>query len=495
MIESHVTFDAKKLVKENPECVLALEKRFTYSNPEYYKLQSMGYKYTNTPKRLRSYKKHKNGKMSFSRGTLKTIKKILRDHGHKVRIHDNRLELPAISFDDNIVLRDEQLEPVQRMVKKQQGLVRGPCSSGKTVMLLKAISIIKQPTTVVVWNTNHQKQWKKEVEQHLNLDSDEIGGCGGIFKKPIAGKVNLCMQQSLYKKETLDFFAERTGCVAGDEVQRYGAKTYEKTINGFPAKYRLGVSANERRKDGKHFLIYDGFGEVIHEIEDRNIGSRLEAKCFLIPTKFKSEDYEAEGNWSRLITEITEDKKRNNLILKVVKRSLRREKLCLIFTERKAHALWLRDSLSEFRTGLMIGNTTTKEIRESDWPEKWKIFMKDFDSGVEYDRVKKLGDQRKLDVIIATQKGDVGINILPIDHGFITTPTGNNKERFNQQKGRIERDHNEALELQFGKKSTPHMYYFWDTGIEKLQKAGNTVMKSYPGTGILKLKKKRKRNG
>ena len=86
--------------------------------------------------------------------------------------------------------------------------------------------------------------------------------------------------------------------------------------------------------------------------------------------------------------------------------------------------------------------------------------------------------------------GEVGVSIKTIDHGFVTTPTGSNKERFNQQKGRIERDHDEELELQFGEKATPHMYYFWDTGIDMCQKAGNTVMKSHPGTGILRLKKK-----
>lgn len=491
-IDSYVSFNAISMRKEDPRCILALEKRFKYSNPEYYKLQSMGYGYAKVPKILRSYKRHKNGKISFSRGCLKEIKKIIKKHGHVIRVNDQRLELDPVSFDDTIILQDEQKDPVRIMLKKQQGILRGPCSSGKTVMLLKAIAIAKQPTTVIVWDTNHQKQWLKEVKKHLNVESYDIGGCGGIFKKPIARKINLCMQQSLFKKETLEYFADRTGFVAGDECFRYGARTYQQTINNFPAKYRLGVSANERRKDGKQFLIYDGFGKLICDMKDEKTGSRKIAHTYLIPTKFKSEEYEDTGNWLRLMTEMSEDKERNRFIFRVVERSLKKKKFCIIFTERRAQALLFRDMFSKkYRTGLLIGNVTKKEIRESGWPKRWKEFMFNFNAGDEFDRIKRLGEYKELDVIIATQKGDAAISIVTLDHGFVTTPTGTNIDRFNQQKGRVERDYNDVVELEQGPKPTPRMYYFWDTRNERLQKAGNAIMKKYPKTMILRLKKKK----
>ncbi len=70
-----------------------------------------------------------------------------------------------------------------------------------------------------------------------------------------------------------------------------------------------------------------------------------------------------------------------------------------------------------------------------------------------------------------------------------------NMERFNQQKGRVEREYDKKLLKKFGPKATPLVFYYWDTGIEKLQGAGNNIMKTYPGTGVLKLTKGKKSNG
>jgi len=188
-----------------------------------------------------------------------------------------------------------------------------------------------------------------------------------------------------------------------------------------------------------------------------------------------------------LLGELAEDDDRNQLILKAVKRSIKKQKLCLILTERKIQALFLRHALSGYSVGLIIGNTPPKEIRGANWPLEWKKFMYALDINKEFKRVIKQGERRKLDVIIGTQKANVGTNIRTVDHIFITTPTATNLELFNQQKGRGERDHDAALEKQFGVKATPHVYYFWDVLHENLQQAGNRLDKCYPGTSVLKL--------
>ena len=969
-VDSHISFEYKKLVKQDKKCYVELIRAFTYSNPTYYKNEKMHFSNKGIPKKIETYKKLKH-EIVFNRGGIKKIKTILKKHGHTVKIHDHRLEFNPVTFNSNIMLRSEQREPVRKMISKKQGIVRGPCScisgdtnvfirrgdkefyikverllhhiesgnfdnkptliqavnmqvppklvwtkiedvvatgkrytvnlklenkvelratpdhailtpngykllgditnldevfvdlsrphvepirvvsvskpkfvqtydiscpehrcftandvvihnSGKTVMLYDAIAKAKQPTVVIVWNTIHQKQWMNEAQKFLGLKKSEIGGCGGIFKKPKFGILNICMQQSLCKDEALEFFTDRVGFVGldeclspntwvalrnghkqlkhikvGDEVrtpngnftkvvgksfnrkkayryttnnkmvivaskdhpvatgvsnskrtgtmachreikeigecdnlelytsdyytkhnysalecffgwfvadgtldrgrylkfafrkdskverlvhvskeaglhpkisknrrgdiivsfgasggafikkhgfqtdkkantvyapkwlfkkcsvgflqglfdadgnfskdgvlelsttslrlarqvklmlasigihsslftigrkgenhstsyrvsifnigikrfydvvglnvkpkcdycldyiskilpkhkryekitkveklgyrnlidieleneeklfiangfvvhncQRYAANTYEYTINQFPAKYRIGVSANERRKDGKQFLIYDSIGKVICEMKDKDVGSRRPSRVFLIPTDFHSEEYDETQNHVNLLTEMSQDNDRNKLILKAVKRSIKNGKQCLILTERKYQALYFKYALKGYSVGLLVGETSSREIRESGWRDEWKKFMKSYDSHNAYKSVKSLGEKKKLDVIIATQKGDVGVNIRTIDHMFITTPTGTNMERFNQQKGRCERDYNVALEEKFGVKATPHVYYFWDVNHEKLQKAGNSVLKKYNGQ-ILKLK-------
>jgi len=493
-VDSRISFKYGNLSRTDPACLVDLEKTFTYSNPEFYKIKSMGYKpYKNgkkIPMKIRSYNKGRKF-IHFSRGSLRRLKRILRKHGHKIIMYDERLSFPPVDFGSKIKLKPEQEKPVARMLMKEQGCVRGPCSSGKTVMLLEAIARAKQPAVVVVWDTNLQKQWIAEAEKFLTLRSGEIGGCGGIFKTRKFGKLNICMQQSLWKPDNLAFFSDRVGTVAGDEVQRFAANTFQVSINDFPAKNRWGASASEKRKDGKHFLIYDTFGKVIHQIEDKGIASRFESKVFLIPTGFRSEDYDETGDHTAVITDITEDRDRNKLVLRAIKRSLAKGKLCLVLTERRAHALRILFKLKKYRTGILVGDAPPKAIKEAMWPDRWKNFMLQLDNAAEFERIKVVGEQRNLDVIVGTQKGNIGLNIRTIDHTFIVTPTGTNIELFNQQKGRGERDHNERLVKLFGKKARPHTYYFWDTGISKFQDAGNRVMKAYPGTGILRLKNRK----
>ncbi len=496
-IDSHVSFDYRKLKREDSACFVALKKSCTYHNPDYYKLQRLGFATTRVDKKtgktirvrkiIRTFTE-KNARLVLPRGALSKIRKILKEHGHKISIDDARLSFPPIMFNSKIELRAEQVAPVETMIRKEQCLVRGPCAVGKTVMLLEAIARAKQPALVIMNDTNLQKQWLAEAmnPKLLNLRRSEIGGIGGIFKSPKLGKLNLCMQQSLWKEKGLEFFREHVGFVGLDEVQNSAARTPQVAVNFFPAKFRIGVSADEKRKDQKEFLIYDTFGKVAHRIEDRGLASRLPARIVLVPTRFVSDAFEERRRWNDLLNDMADDEDRNAIILSCVRKSLAKKKVCLILTERREHALFFKFALRDHNVGFLIGNVPNSEIAKTDWPNAWKEFMYKLDNDKEFNRVKKLGEQRKLDVIIGTQKGNVGINIRTIDHGFVTTPTGNNLKLFNQQIGRIERDHDKELKKLFGPKSTPKLYYFWDVKMDKTKDAGNNIIKHYPGVSVLK---------
>lgn len=471
------------------DCWNEICKFCTHNNPDFIRNQRLGFPNFNkktqveVPRKIKTFA-IEDGVGKFNRGNLPIIRGILRRHGHKVKILDNRLVLPSIEFKNNkIKLQNHQVEPVKAILAKQQGIVRGPCSAGKTILLLSAIAEAKQPALVVVWNTIHQKQWIKEATNSdlLGLNPSDIGGVGGVFKKPVLGKLNVCMQQSLWRESNLLFFKNSVGFVGADEIQRFAATTFQTTLNQFPAKYRVGVSANERRKDGKEFLIYSSLGKVINNIGNIKLGSRMESRIYLVPTKFHSELYSFNHSWTYLLNEIGEDKKRNAKIIFMVKRSLAKNKLCLVLTERVKHALVLFQKFQKegYRVGLLIGNQSKKDVRDSDLGEDLKEILLNYEADYEFDRITRLAAKRKLDLIISTQKGDVGLNVKTIDHGFITTPTGNNIERFNQQKGRVERHHEGKLH--------PCVYYFWDVKNDRLRDGGNMIMKTFPQSSVLKV--------
>jgi len=463
-----------------------LKDRFTYGNPTFFKLEKMGFPTKGIPKKIKSYQLI-NNQIVFNRGCLRTIKTVLKKRGHVYKIIDNSAIFPVETFNSKIKLRPEQVPMVNAMLKYKHGYAIARCSGGKTVMLLDAIAKAKQPACVIVWDTNLQRQWINEATNKnlLNLKENEIGGVGGVFKKRKFGKLNICMQQSLYKREHRLFFADRCGFVGCDEIQRGATRTYQEVLNDFYSSYRIGVSADEKRTDHKEFLIYDSFGSrPIYVMPDHVTENVKRAKVYLIKTKYENYRYEITLRTPELLNDMAEDVERNDLILKRAYQKIKQGKIVLILVERKKQALILHYALKRYCKGkLLLGNTTNKEINNADWDDEWKDYMRSYNSLEESDLIRKLALEKKLNYIIATQKGNVGLSIRTLDHAIVTTPT--NIKLFNQKKGRIERDYNKELESKFGKKQTPTIDYLWDIRVKPLKFKGTDIMNNFSNVKIL----------
>jgi len=490
-IDSRISFNHKKL--KDKACIKLLKEEFTHTNPVYVRNERIGIPNTNEPQEYFSFDL-KGSRIYFSRGCLARVKKVLKMFGHSVKLIDKRVDGDDVEFKSKTNLRKEQVPAVEASLEKQQGIVRGPCSSGKSVIGLEIIAKAKKVGMVVVWNKDHQKQWVEEAVRSdlLNLSPKDIGGVGGKFAKRKLGKLNVCMQQSLWNKEHRDFFFQHCGVLVADEVQRYAANTFNAVINDSPAKIRIGLSANEKRKDGKEFLIYDAFGKLIHVIEDNDIGSRKKARINLVPTKYENDSYEFNKRTPELLNDMARDKSRNKIIIKRTLQKTSKKKLVLILVERKFQALYLLEQLQKenLKVKLLVGKFTKSDVDDADdWKESWKEFASKYDDDKEFFEVKRLGTEKSIDVIVATQKGDVGLSIKTVDHVIVTTPTGGNLERFNQQKGRAERDYDKELKKKFGKKPTPSVDYLWDTKIESLRKKGNNILKNFTNVSVLQKQK------
>ena len=486
-IDSKISFNWKKL--KDKACVKYLKDEFKHTNPVFIRNQRIGIPNDNEPEEYFSFE-IKKSRIYFSRGCLKKIKKILKMFGHTSKIKDRRVEGDKTEFNSKVKLRKEQEPAVEAGQVKQQGIIIAPPSAGKSVMGLELIARVGKVSMVVVWNKDHQKQWIEEAQRSdlLNLSPEEIGGVGGKFSKRKLGKLNVCMQQSLWNEDHREFFFNHCGVLVADEIQRYAANTFNAVINDSPAKIRIGLTADEKRKDAKHFLIHDAFGERIHVVQDNNIGSRKKARINLVPTNYTNDCYEFDKRTPELLNDMARDKSRNKIIIKRTLQKTSKKKLVLILLERKFQALYLKEKLESenLKVKLLVGKFTKSDIEDADdWKPSWKEFASSYDDDKEFFEIKKLGANKEIDVVIATQKGDVGLSIKTIDHVIISTPTGGNLERFNQQKGRAERDYDDELKKKFGKKATPSVDYLWDIKIESIRKKGNSILKNYTNVSVL----------
>lgn len=134
---------------------------------------------------------------------------------------------------------------------RQWGAIgQAPCGFGKTVLALKLIAMLGRTTLVVVTKEFLMRQWIERATDWLKLKPHEIGvvqqdRCEYHGRKLVVGMVH-----SLAGRDYEDAFYKWPGLVVVDEVHRMAAPEWSKAVPKFSAKYRVGLSATPRRKDG-----------------------------------------------------------------------------------------------------------------------------------------------------------------------------------------------------------------------------------------------------
>lgn len=510
IIQSTLVLDISSLKEVGQACWQTTKQLFTYKNPKFLENEKWGYSNYNTPRYLYSFQVLED-KIHIARGGYERLESHLRKFKVTLNPIDRTFVGKHITFNQsNIELRKDQEQWVSSLLDHYNGCGKAYTSFGKTVSSSIVIQRVGQLTTILVHTSFLQKQWIQELTNPklFNLDVNDIGGVGGVFgskkdfeetikgadyKRRKLGKVNVCLYQSLCKPEHLEFFESHTGLLIFDEGQKTPIEGVQKIVNNFRCRYKYAVSAGFKRKDGKEFMTFDAFGPIRVEAIERASDSKILSQINLIPSNYQDYDYQEDGNYSNMITRMAKDKERNVLICKRALAKVRKGKLVMIFVERKEHAGILYHMLSNFRVDMLIGAVDKKKLREDPSISKQaKKVLLNYDEITAYDRIKRLADRKKLQIIIGTQKIEVGLSIRPVDHGIVTTPIGNNLERFNQVKGRVERTYSKEQEEYFGhKKARPTLDVIVDYKMNVSKRASDNIKECY-GEDVITVKRKRK---
>ena len=486
----------------------SIQQIFTYKNPKFIENEKWGYSNHCTNKFLTSYE-IKDDVLHISRGGKDKLHKHLKKLNITPKYIDRTLVCESVYFEQsNVVRRNDQEKFLRQLMKYAQGCGQAYTSFGKTLTLLELAKELKQPTLIIVHTTFLQEQWIKEACGPFNLDPKDIGGVGGLFgnKKSFKEyfpnckfenrryrKLNICLYHSLQNTKHLDFFKDRIGLVLFDEGQKTPIDAVQGQVNRFRARYRYAASAEFRRKDGKEFLTFDTFGPIRSIAVERNSASKILSEIHLVSSPTEDDQYSEDGNYSGLISRVSKDHERNILICKRAIRKVREGKLVLILVERKIQAGILAKLLSKFRVDMLLGGVNTSLIKKDEsLPLSVKRILCAYDGKTAYKRIETLANKKNLDIIIGTQKAEVGLNIRTIDHEIITTPIGKNPERFKQCKGRVERTYSDEQVEYFGhKKATPTVDVIVDHQIRPSRDAADTIKEIW-GDAVKIIKKKQK---
>jgi len=180
-------------------------------------------------------------------------------------VSDNRQmscqELPKFKF----TLRKSQKEVYDAI--DDNAIINAWVSWGKTFTGLAIAGKLGQKTLVITHTVPLRNQWAKEVEKVYGFKPSIIGSGNFDLSKPIV----VGNTQTLYRK--LPEIKREFGTIILDEMHHVSSPTFSKIIDTNYARYKIGLSGTIERKDGKHVVFRDYFGQNVYKPPKENFMS------------------------------------------------------------------------------------------------------------------------------------------------------------------------------------------------------------------------------
>lgn len=293
---------------------------------------------------LTFYENHPGGLM-IPRGAMGLILFFCKELGVQYQIIDQRRTLPERDFTFAGILKGYQQQAIMDILGRDFGVLQAPTGSGKTIMALAIIARRRQPTLIIVHNKELLNQWVERIGKFLGIPEAEIGIIGN-GKRQVGEKITVGIVNSVYP--VAEELKEYIGNLVIDECHRCPSRTFIDAVIAFDCKYMLGLSATPYRRDGLTKLIGWHLGRKF-EVKQADLTETdiiLDVEVVSRETMFTS-FYDASEEYTRVLSELTEDAARNQLIARdVIREAANGGGICLVLTDRREHCSALAELIS-----------------------------------------------------------------------------------------------------------------------------------------------------
>jgi superfamily II DNA or RNA helicase len=337
-------------------------------------------------------------------------------------VEDNRPDPVRVVFTFNGRLRDEtfQNEALRRAVETGRGVLSLPCGYGKTTVALAIAARLGLRTMIIVHKEFLANQWRERIQQFCP------GASIGIVQQDkidVNCDFVIAMLQSLSLKEyTFDQF-ESIGTLFVDEAHHICARVFSQSLFKLCPRHVFGLSATPDRKDGLTKVLHWFLGPTFFSVEREN-----QTQVKVHPIEFDCRSFREPPPCNKtgkislvqMITDLVENSSRNELIVSLIKKILKREKRqVLVLSDRRLHCEFLHSHFPE-NSGLYMGGMKEAALLETSTRQ----------------------------IIFGTfSQAHEGLDIPTLDTVILSTP----KSDIKQSIGRILRETG-------GKKNAPHIY-------------------------------------
>ena len=313
---------------------------------------------------LAFYRDHAAGLM-IPRGAMGLILFFCKELGVRYQITDQRRTLPEREFTFAGILKGYQQSATADILSRDFGVLQAATGSGKTIMALAIIAQRRQPTLIIVHNKELLNQWIERIEKFLGIPEAEIGIIGN-GKRRVGEKITVGIVNSIYP--IAEEIREHIGHLVIDECHRCPSRTFTAAVSAFDCKYMLGLSATPYRRDGLTKLIGWHLGRKV-EVKQADLTDAdiiLDVEVVHRDTMFTS-FYDASEEYTRVLSELTEDEDRNQLIAKdVIREATNGGGICLVLTDRREHCSALAELISPsgIETAILTGEVSNGSRRD-----------------------------------------------------------------------------------------------------------------------------------
>lgn len=261
------------------------------------------------------------GFLYMPRGFLHNFFEGMQIMGVDLDIEDHRNQEFAPPWDLRFDPYPWQERQISAIFDHQQGIIKSPAGSGKTVAVLGAVGRMGGQSIVLVNTKDVLWQWQERVADHLGPDypCGQIGD--GVFDVAEGG-ITIATAQTLHSRfdalEAEGFF-DIFPFMCLDECHHATADTYNKIVSRFSSKYRIGVSATPD-KTGDFAMATNVLGPIIHETKPSQVTNLLVPEVVKVVTKFGFGFRGQVSRWQRsnypqMIAALIADEDRNQLIV------------------------------------------------------------------------------------------------------------------------------------------------------------------------------------
>ena len=258
-------------------------------------------------------------------------------------------------------LRPHQNEAISRGVEAGGGVLSLDVGMGKTVCALALAARFKRRTMIIVHKGFLADQWIERIGQFCP------GATVGRIQQDtfdVEKDFVIAMIQTLCVRPWPAGAFKSIGMVIVDEAHHIAAQAFSQCMFLFRPRHTLGLTATPERKDGLTRLLYWFMGPEFFRLQRRDQENvtvhRVPFTCdaFLEPppvTNF------GKLNFAEVVNVLTRLPERNALIKDLIQKSPGGH--ILVLTDRREHAMWLRDNLEG--SALYIGGMDQTALEAS----------------------------------------------------------------------------------------------------------------------------------